>query len=1266
MKNNYEIVQKLKEEEKQGKLFSSRKESSNNSSSTSPAQDNILNQNLEYERFKNFFENAPVYGYLLSPEGIILEVNKMALTSLEYEKEDLIGKHLNTVCAPKFHKKMNNLLLKWKETDEIDNEEMVFVTKQGENRTVLLSVNSVRDTDGKIMYFISIQKNVTEINRINDELNKNLESQNINLQQLNEVKTTFLKTTSHELRTPITSIKGYIQMLLKQILGEINEEQRKSLEIILRNINRLDRIIQNILDVSNLKSGTMKFIPSKVNPRILVEEITKATKSFAYEREITINVDLEKDLPDLIVDRERVKQVLKNLVDNAIKFSPGSSIINIKAKKENEDVLFEVQDFGQGIPKDKQEQIFDGFYQVDSSEVRKFDGVGLSLALSKGIILSHGGNIWVESTEGKGSTFWFTLPIKSIYNIENTYLKNDISPDMHKKSVYFVADTLTRNTTGEYANHPITEHEKIKEAFKESEERYRALFNSSFELIYLHDFKGNFIDANPAAFKLFGYDKEKLTSINFSSLLDKGQHWKAIKTVREIKKYGHQKEPMEYRVKTKNGTFVDIETTAEMLYRNGKPYAIQGMARDITKRKKAEGALVENQEKYRLITENTNDLIIVTNIDKTFFYVSPSIKSLGYTPDELIGQDSFFLLHPEDKISITSMLKQLVIGMYKPGTSSRFEYRLRDKSGVYHIYEATAKLVKDESGKHHIISISRDITDRKKMEESLRQSEEKFRQLFNSSPELIIESDEEGNILAVNSTMAKSLGTPVEKLIGKSIFDILPREIAEERAKIARKALEEMKNLECDDERAGRYFQNIYVPIINPDGKRTIQLIARDFTAQKKAEITLKESEERFRLLFNDAPVSIALVDKDGIIKEVNNNLLRLLSIQKEEIVGKNFVQLTSAFGLDAKENIKDFSNRLAEKPPKREITFLNRNKSETTINVQSTVIKSGNEIIGVLFYIEDVTERKQAEEALKKSENRYRASIELTQLLAWTTSDIGEIIEDIPIWRKFTGQSYEEAKGTGWTKAIHPDDLKHTLQLWKKAVETKNIYEVEYRVRRYDGIFRSFLTRGIPVLTEGGGIKEWVGICIDITERKIIEKELKESEEKYRNVVERASDGIVIIQNMIIMYVNPRAFEILGYKPSEILGTSMTAYIHPDELPNVVEYYNRRIEGDYAPITYESILVHKDGRGIYVELSGRAIIYQGKPADMIMVHDITERKKVEKELREKMEELKRFKKLTIERELKMIELKIQIKKLEENLKELPSQDQKFKENLVE
>ena len=135
-----------------------------------------------------------------------------------------------------------------------------------------------------------------------------------------------------------------------------------------------------------------------------------------------------------------------------------------------------------------------------------------------------------------------------------------------------------------------------------------------------------------------------------------------------------------------------------------------------------------------------------------------------------------------------------------------------------------------------------------------------------------------------------------------------------------------------------------------------------------------------------------------------------------------------------------------------------------------------------------EIVERKWAEQTIENSEKRYRSYIEVTKQLGWITNADGEVVEDIPVWRKFTGQSEEETKGAGWAKALHPDDVKRTMEAWNKAVATKSAYEVEYRIRRYDEAYRHFLARGVPVFKDDGNIQEWVGTCIDITERKQIE----------------------------------------------------------------------------------------------------------------------------------------------------------------------------------
>jgi PAS domain S-box-containing protein len=187
----------------------------------------------------------------------------------------------------------------------------------------------------------------------------------------------------------------------------------------------------------------------------------------------------------------------------------------------------------------------------------------------------------------------------------------------------------------------------------------------------------------------------------------------------------------------------------------------------------------------------------------------------------------------------------------------------------------------------------------------------------------------------------------------------------------------------------------------------------------------------------------------------------------------------------------------------------VHRRKDGSTFAVEvssrGASIADGRTLISV---IRDITVRKEAEQGLRLSEKRYRSYIEVTGQLGWTTNADGEVVEDIPSWRQFTGQSENEVKGWGWSTAIHPDDLGHTVRAWGEAVATRSHYETEYRIRRNDGVYRYFLARGVPVYGDDGTIQEWVGTCIDITDRKRTEEELLKSREELEiRVQERTSD---------------------------------------------------------------------------------------------------------------------------------------------------------------
>jgi signal transduction histidine kinase len=344
----------------------------------------------------------------------LAESGKEALKKIESEKLDMV---LTDLKMPK----MDGLQLVTEIAKSKPEILTVLMTGHGSIDSALEAMK--RGASDYITKPLNLEEMIVRLQKVLEEKQRfirlkdfadQLERANQELKRIDEMKSEFVSVASHELRTPLASIKNAVQLILNGKTGEINETQAKFLSMADRNINRLTNILNNLLDLSRIESGKIAIKFEELDLRVSIEFIFTSFKTQADEKSMHLRMDLPQELPPVYGDREKLEQILTNLLGNAIKFTPEGGEISVSAKPYPEDgnmLALSVIDTGVGIPKDQLDKIFDKFHQVEGSLHRSISGTGLGLAITKGLVEAHQGKIWVESEVGKGSTFTFTLPI---------------------------------------------------------------------------------------------------------------------------------------------------------------------------------------------------------------------------------------------------------------------------------------------------------------------------------------------------------------------------------------------------------------------------------------------------------------------------------------------------------------------------------------------------------------------------------------------------------------------------------------------------------------------------------------------------------------------------------------------------------------------------------------------------------------------------------------------------------------------------------------
>lgn len=231
-------------------------------------------------------------------------------------------------------------------------------------------------------------------------------------EQESRAKTQILSTVSHELKTPLTSILSQVQIMLRQQdrVGALSERQQRCLKGIQEDSYRLRVLIDDLLDISSIESGTLRLTLTELDVQLEIKEVVQSLETQINEKEASVILDIPPDLSRVKSDKVRFPQIVRNLFTNACKYSPVGATTTITARENGEFIQIDVSDTGIGMSETELSGLFDKFYRVDNSTTRRVFGTGIGLFITRHLVDAHGGKIWVKSEEGKGSTFSFTLP----------------------------------------------------------------------------------------------------------------------------------------------------------------------------------------------------------------------------------------------------------------------------------------------------------------------------------------------------------------------------------------------------------------------------------------------------------------------------------------------------------------------------------------------------------------------------------------------------------------------------------------------------------------------------------------------------------------------------------------------------------------------------------------------------------------------------------------------------------------------------------------
>ena len=741
------------------------------------------------------------------------------------------------------------------------------------------------------------------------------------------------------------------------------------------------------------------------------------------------------------------------------------------------------------------------------------------------------------------------------------------------------------------------------------EERSRLLLDLTHDAVFVGDMDGRISYWNRGAEELFGWTADEALGQVAHELLE--TVWPepfadiAARLLRTDRWQG------ELAYTRRDGTHIAVATRwALQRDTSGNPVAHFVTANDVTERKQAAEALRKSEEQWRAVFEHNPTMYFMIDPAGTVLSVNRfGAQQLGYGVEELVGHPVFQVFHEADRDAAQRHIAACLEQFDRPMS---WELRKVRKGGTMLWVRQTARAMRRADGDSVVLIAGEDITEAKRAQAGL----EFFKHVTDQTHDPVFwQNPADGfRFVYVNEAACRHFGRSTEELRRMSVPDVDPNYPLAEM----QKHWEELKRRRAITiETVNRRASGEIVPVevttnyVVFDGQEYVAGTIRDISERKRAEDALRASEARFRTLVDHATDAFGLCDEHGILVDVNRQACESLGYRREELIGMSASDVDPDVDVDAMFKRFDAGEQI--------LTFESRHRRKdgtlfpVEVRARHFVSPEGRPLVFVLA--RDITERKRAEEALRESEEHYRALIEVSPQMVWMAQADGSNIYFNQRWYEYTGLTQAESEGLGWARIVHPEHRDRTVDLWLQAAASGTEWTGETPLRRAaDGQYRWHFSRGLPIRDADGRIVRWVGVAIDIHDRRETEEALRRSEAYLADAQKLSHTGswVMNLGTRRVIYWSEELFRMFGFDREEGIPSTgdMLQRIHPDDRARVLAELQRAV-GEKTGFDLESRVLLPDGTIRYLHtVCSPTVDAAGDREDLIgTVMDITERR---------------------------------------------------------